>query len=386
MRYYIERHSSKIKRFLFLAVLLIGVGIVAKLLIASKQDVVKNKELGSSSNDPNTPVLVSTRVLATGNFGWGGAISSRSGGVTSYPFSTLAEFSRNQYEAWMTNLYCAPDEVGENNCQTSFVEEMSSWFNIVALGNSSSGSSSASSPLRQALSNFGIQYIGSKDPAASNICAPMTLPARFTMGDTSFKVAKMPLALCSIYVNEANLRADQIDNIRAYSALMPTWVYVFNNPSNGLTTTASQSSKYQSVIDAGADMVLGNDPISVQGAENYRGKLIIYSMGNLTYQGSSVDEEIKRGIMLSITASSAIDQNVLEWSNFVNQCSLEKDNCINVSRGKGLSKHSYKYDIELIPVSIDSNGLPVEADKTWSQLAPERLGWADLIETLDYTK
>ncbi|WIG61731.1 MAG: Capsule biosynthesis protein capA [Ktedonobacterales bacterium] len=39
----------------------------------------------------------------------------------------------------------------------------------------------------------------------------------------------------------------------------------------------------RSAIDAGADMVLGNHPHWIQGIETYKGKLIIYSMGNFIF-------------------------------------------------------------------------------------------------------
>ncbi|HEX8733194.1 MAG TPA: CapA family protein, partial [Ktedonobacterales bacterium] len=47
--------------------------------------------------------------------------------------------------------------------------------------------------------------------------------------------------------------------------------------------TSYQQGVARAAIDAGADMVLGNHPHWTQAIENYKGKLIIYSMGNFVF-------------------------------------------------------------------------------------------------------
>jgi poly-gamma-glutamate capsule biosynthesis protein CapA/YwtB (metallophosphatase superfamily) len=47
--------------------------------------------------------------------------------------------------------------------------------------------------------------------------------------------------------------------------------------------TVDQQRTARAAIDAGADMVLGNHPHWIQGIENYKGKLIIYSFGNFIF-------------------------------------------------------------------------------------------------------
>ncbi len=43
------------------------------------------------------------------------------------------------------------------------------------------------------------------------------------------------------------------------------------------------------MIDAGADMVVGSHPHVTQGFETYRGKLVVYSLGNFLFNGFSTD-------------------------------------------------------------------------------------------------
>jgi hypothetical protein len=45
---------------------------------------------------------------------------------------------------------------------------------------------------------------------------------------------------------------------------------------------------YRSLVDAGADAVIGHHPHVVQGAETYKGKLILYSLGNLVFDSPYV--------------------------------------------------------------------------------------------------
>jgi poly-gamma-glutamate synthesis protein (capsule biosynthesis protein) len=63
------------------------------------------------------------------------------------------------------------------------------------------------------------------------------------------------------------------------------------------------------MIDAGADVVVGGHPHVTQGAEYYRGKLIVYSLGNFVFDGFDLPEA-KRGWLLRLT----LDRNgLLAW-------------------------------------------------------------------------
>ena len=54
------------------------------------------------------------------------------------------------------------------------------------------------------------------------------------------------------------------------------------------------------MIDAGADLVVGGHPHVTQGAEYYRGKLIVYSLGNFVFDGFDAPAE-KSGWLLRLT-------------------------------------------------------------------------------------
>ncbi|HJX63027.1 MAG TPA: CapA family protein [Polyangia bacterium] len=56
----------------------------------------------------------------------------------------------------------------------------------------------------------------------------------------------------------------------------------------------------RALIDAGADAVIGGHPHVTQGAEIYRGKLILYSLGNLVFNGFD-SQEANTGWLLNLT-------------------------------------------------------------------------------------
>lgn len=56
----------------------------------------------------------------------------------------------------------------------------------------------------------------------------------------------------------------------------------------------------RAMVDAGADLVIGGHPHVTQGAEYYRGKLIVYSLGNFVFDGFDQPAE-KRGWLLRLT-------------------------------------------------------------------------------------
>jgi len=53
-------------------------------------------------------------------------------------------------------------------------------------------------------------------------------------------------------------------------------------------------------IDAGADLVLGSHPHWVQQVEVYKGKLIVYSMGNFVFD-QMWSQETRQGVIVKFT-------------------------------------------------------------------------------------
>jgi poly-gamma-glutamate synthesis protein (capsule biosynthesis protein) len=57
---------------------------------------------------------------------------------------------------------------------------------------------------------------------------------------------------------------------------------------------------YRSFIDAGADLVLGSHPHVLQAAETYRGRLILYSLGNFIFPGMDETRYGEESLLLAL--------------------------------------------------------------------------------------
>lgn len=109
---------------------------------------------------------------------------------------------------------------------------------------------------------------------------------------------------------------------------------------------SSRIAEYQrplghAMIDAGADIILGNHVHAVQGVEWYRGKAIIYSPG--TFVGRQLPPESEGGEITDLVRGLLAD--------------MSPDGFLTVIE----PDDSGSYDLRLIPTSLDSNGLPAIA-------------------------
>ena len=73
---------------------------------------------------------------------------------------------------------------------------------------------------------------------------------------------------------------------------------------------ARQRTLARKMIDAGADVVVGGHPHVTQGSEYYKGKLIVYSLGNFVFDGFEL-AEAKVGWVLKLTLNK---KGLREWS------------------------------------------------------------------------
>ena len=73
--------------------------------------------------------------------------------------------------------------------------------------------------------------------------------------------------------------------------------------------SARQRSFARKLIDNGADMVVGGHPHITQGAEYYRGKPIVYSLGNFVFDSFTTDAT-RTGWLLRVTLDK---QGVVQW-------------------------------------------------------------------------
>lgn len=393
MRYYIQRHSHKIAKTLLALVVVMALILGARYLLANKGEIGKIDDQGVSSDTEQTEV-VSSRVLAVGNVSWGGHLydlSEASALKAAYPFSGLNSFSRNEYDAWVGNLTCSlsakPDASSNTVCSSAYLAEAKKWFTLLALGNEYTNDAGTLPQTRTLLSSSGIQYVGGQDiNAVSELCNIIAMPARTKQLDDSYKTAQLPIAVCSVNASASVPDKLLYERVQRLSDVLPVWVYAYMGTTDTIGQSELQKSVYRSFIEAGADLVVGNHPYAVQGAESYKGKLIVYSLGNFIQPALSTDEERLKSVSLKITASSKQDDNLVSWMSTLQTCTPDGEACLKDAGLKKLQKPQLSYDFSLVAADSTKNNVTFRTTGMWEEAASKRLGWEELLPTLSYTK
>jgi len=120
----------------------------------------------------------------------------------------------------------------------------------------------------------------------------------------------------SAYLNK-DLISQSIQTAKANGAevviIMPHWGTEYS-----LNQNTRQTEWGHFMIDAGADLVVGSHPHVIQPTENYKGKQIVYSLGNFIFDGMSGDARNSQMISVELNKSvKKTEQKVLEKNTTV---------------------------------------------------------------------
>ena len=108
------------------------------------------------------------------------------------------------------------------------------------------------------------------------------------------------------WLNETDLQQD-LDQARQSADFV--LIFVHWGIEYFVSLTAHQRSLAQFAIDAGADLVVGAHPHVIEPYEFYKGKLIVYSLGNFVFD-DMYEEVVRRGNILSLTIQK---NRLLAW-------------------------------------------------------------------------
>ena len=129
-----------------------------------------------------------------------------------------------------------------------------------------------------------IQYFGHPDPRVlTDICDVIALPAKITYSDGTIKKGELPVAMCGYHGFIRIPPPESIALMKRYASLMPVIAMPHAGKEYVATADELKTELYRSMIDNGADMVIGDHPHWVQNTEAYKGHPIIYSMGNFIF-------------------------------------------------------------------------------------------------------
>lgn len=345
------------------------------------------------------PESIYSNVLFTGNTFWGRYTNDWSMDSQlkyAYPFSRLSEFNRDQYNAWITGLECptksgvtmtsAEMEVAlQFNCSPEYLPEAAKWFTAFSLANNHTDNQGVDGfdETRTQLDTHGIQYFGHYDPhVVEDVCEVISLPVTVTYDNALTDNGKLPIALCGYHGVFRIPPEESVAVMEAYSKLMP----VIAMPHMGVEYKPApdqlKTDFYRSLIDAGADMVLGDHPHWVQNTESYKGHLIVHSMGNFMFdQQGTVELTRSAAVQVAINGTSSSDGMVERWLKLGEKCGTFRDTCLEDAKEQGLVKLDLAFQFGVVGTNSDNKIVkPATAEQQASIL--QRLQWQSTMDQL----
>jgi len=357
--------------------------------------IVKNPE----------PHSISSKMLFTGNIFWGRYMndwSTASPLGIAYPFSRLNEFNRDSYDAWIAGLEC-PTVAGVNmtsaemeaalqfNCSPDYLPEAAKWFTAVTLANNHTDNQGVEgfTETQAQLDKNGIQYFGHYDPRVTeDVCEVIGMPVTVVKDDMSVTKGRLPMALCGYHGVFRIPPPESVAVMEQYAKLMPVIAMPHMGTEYQPAPDELKTNFYRSLIDGGADMVLGDHPHWIQSTESYKGHPIVYSMGNFMFdqQGNT---EVTRSAAVEVvikTGDNSLDL-LKKWLMLGEKCGTYHDTCLADAESEGLTKLNVTFGFDIVGTNdADKITKPATAQQQTSIL--QRLNWQSTMNQLQppYTK
>ncbi len=345
------------------------------------------------------PVSVESRVLFTGNSFWGrytNDAAKKSDEPYKFPFARLNEFQRDKYDAWVTGLECPTTQKGISmtsadmeaelsfNCDPNYLPEFAKWFDVVSLANNHTDNRGVDgfTETQDSLAKNKIQYFGHYDPDELNdICEVVSLPARVKYDNNTTKEGKIAVALCGYHGVFKIPSEAAISKISEYAKYFPVIAMPHAGAEYKPGPDQIKTDMYRGMIDAGADMVIGDHPHWTQNTEVYKGKLIAYSMGNFMFD-QQFNTEVTRSAAFSVDMTSrSLKSDTLEkWTKLAEGCESYHDTCLAKAGELGLDKVQFDYKFDV--VATNNKGYQTHPAPELQAATEQRLDWQKTIQTL----
>ena len=384
----------------------IWLAIVLIFLLACGAGVLLAIDLGAPSVDNQIKVVkipqpnsISSNVLFTGNTYWGRYINDWSMASPlkyEYPFSRLNEFHRDQYDAWISGLECPlvagvsmtsaqEDSTLTFNCSPNYLPEAAKWFTAFTLANNHTDNQGVDgfTETRQHLEANGIQYFGNPDPEVlDDVCEVIGLPVTVTNNDKSVTKGKLPVAMCGYHGVFRVPSPESVAEMQKYSPYMPVIAMPHMGVEYKTLPDELKMDFYRSLIDNGADMVLGDHPHWIQPTESYNGHLIVYSMGNFIFDQQD-QPDVVRSAAIRVVMKTSDDSSALlkKWLAIGDTCATFKDDCLAQVKLQELTKLNIQYQFGVIGTN-DGDRIVKPATSAQQTSILERLNWQSTMNNL----
>lgn len=313
-----------------------------------------------------------------------------------YPFSRLNEFGRDQYDAWIAGLECPlvsgfqqtsaqEDAMLSFNCNPEYMTEAKKWFTAFTLANNHTDNRGPEgfAETKKHLDEQGIQYFGHYDPRELNdVCDVISLPTGVTYDDGTTEKGALPVALCGYHGFIRIPPPESIAVISQYAPYMPVIAMPHMGKEYVPAADELKTATYRAMIDAGADMVIGDHPHWVQNSEAYKGHPIIYSMGNFLFD-QQYNTEVTRSAAVNVLIEvKDADKTLLKkWLSLGSQCKAYHDTCLEQIKQSRLAKLPYTFTLNIVGTD-DSGHIVKPASPAVQAGILERLNWSKTVSGL----
>jgi poly-gamma-glutamate synthesis protein (capsule biosynthesis protein) len=313
-----------------------------------------------------------------------------------YPFSRLNEFNRDQYNAWISGLECPMvaavhttsaemDNTLTFNCSPDYLPEAAKWITAFTLANNHTDNQGAAgfAETQAHLDEYGIQYFGNYDPTVTtDICEVIGLPVTVLSDNHLTTSGKIPVALCGFHGVFQIPPASSVAVMAQYSKYMPVIAMPHMGAEYKSAPDQIKTDFYRSLIDGGADMVLGDHPHWIQSSESYKGHLIVYSMGNFMFDQQDTPEVVRSAGINVVLKTSGDNSDLLgKWLALGVKCVSYKDNCLTIAKKENLKKLNIKYQFGVIGTN-DSDKIVKPATPAQQADILNRLQWQTTMNGL----
>jgi poly-gamma-glutamate synthesis protein (capsule biosynthesis protein) len=346
-----------------------------------------------------TPSSMTSRMLVMGDVYWGRYINDWSQASPlkyAYPFQRLSEFERDKYDAWIANMECPltnnpkvsskeEDNYLKFDCSPAYLPEAKKWFTAVSLANNHTDNQGAAGfvETKQHLDENDMQYFGSYDPEDyNNLCDVLSLPAHVTMSDGAVKEGRLPMVWCGYHGVFKIPTPSSIGVMSRYSSLFNVVAMPHSGAEYKPVPDEIKTTLYRALIDGGADVVLGDHPHWVQSTEAYKGKLIVYSMGNFIFDQQGALDVTRSAVVnmnVSVDAKNAPDLD--KWLTLGETCGTYADECLAKAKEEGLTKLPLSYHFSVLG-SRDDGKVAHRATEAEIVSIKQRMNWTTTIKGL----
>lgn len=382
------------------SLLIIGFGGAYAAFSFLNKPVEKQVVMESAAKPAPKPVGVESKMLVMGDVFWGRYINDwamKSEQQYAYPFQRLNEFNRSEYDAWIADMECPitnnpklssamVDSTLQFDCSPNYLPYAKDYFTAFSLANNHTDNQNGAIGWKetiQHLSDNNIQSFGTFDPEDyDNVCKVLSLPARVTMDDKTVKNVKLPTVWCGYHGVFKTPSTASIAVMQKYTNLFNVIAMPHSGQEYKTAPDQIKTDLYRSLIDGGAEVVIGDHAHWVQNTESYKGHLITYSLGNFIFDQQDTNEVTRSAVLqmtLSIDAKNAPDLD--KWITLGETCAEYNDTCLAEAEKQGLVKLPVQFHFAALG-SNDSDKLVKPATAEQLAAIKQRLNWDNTIKGL----